>query len=274
MNGLDLFSGYGGGADSFRGISKTLAYCEIEPSARDILLSRMWRGSIDKAPIWDDVRTLQRHHIAEPIDLITGGWPCQDLSIAGNREGLDGQRSGLFFEVIRLIRIFRPTFIFLENVPNVVRLGFGRVTGALAELRYDHRWGMLSAHDVGAPHLRERMWLFAADANRIRQWRIQSKRQSGLSQKIRNHRIDPKQIIADYLELGRREGLANEVSWQWGKNSICGASEWLTRNIPEPDIPRGHDGLFRWRDRYRALGNGWAKPQAKEAIIRLSGIKS
>lgn len=272
LNGLDLFSGYGGGASTFRGLVKVIAYCEIEPSARDILLSRMWRGSIDKAPIWDDVRTLRCAQMREPIDFISGGWPCQDLSCAGTRAGLDGERSGLFFEVVRLIREFRPAFVFLENVPNVLRLGFGRVTGALAKLRYDLRWGVLSAHDVGAPHLRERMWLLAADTNRIRQWRIQQKSIPRSSKAIRDHRADSKQIIADYLEFGRRERISQSMPWQWGADSICGPSEWLTRNIPEPSLPRGHDGLRRWRDRYRALGNGWVKPSSKEAFQRLMGI--
>jgi site-specific DNA-cytosine methylase len=93
--------------------------------------------------------------------IIYGGFPCQDLSCAGNGKGLAGERSGLFFEILRLARETNPRFIFLENVPAIRTRGAATVVKELASLRYDCRWGLLSAYDVGAPHKRERWFLLA-----------------------------------------------------------------------------------------------------------------
>ncbi len=160
LNGLDLFSGIGGLSLALAPWVKPIAYCEIERYAQAVLLSRMADGSIPIAPIWPDVRTLSASQLPR-IDIIYGGFPCQDLSVAGNGAGLAGERSGLFFEVERLTREIRPSFVFLENVPAIRSRGADVVVGRLAALGYDCRWGVLSAFDVGAPHLRERWWLLA-----------------------------------------------------------------------------------------------------------------
>lgn len=159
--GLDLFSGYGGIARALRPWVRTVAYCEIERYAQAVLLSEMQRGRIDRAPIWDDVSTLRKEYLGCPIDIITGGFPCQDISLAGTGAGLGGSRSGLFFEIIRLTRELRPRFLFLENVPAITVRGLDRVLLEFAALGYDCRWTIVSAAEVGAPHLRERWWLTA-----------------------------------------------------------------------------------------------------------------
>ena len=103
MNGLDLFSGIGGIGLALEQWVRTVAYCERERYAQAVLLSRMQSGEIDTAPIWDDVSTLKGHMLPR-IDIIFGGFPCQDLSVAGFGKGLDGEHSGLFYEIVRLTK--------------------------------------------------------------------------------------------------------------------------------------------------------------------------
>ena len=166
---LDLFSGIGGfslGLERTGGF-ETVAFCEIEPFPRRVL-AKHWPG----VPIYNDVRTLtadvlRRDGIA--VDVITGGFPCQDLSTAGKQRGMgEGTRSGLWSEIVRLIRELRPEYVIVENVANLLsgpsekRGGwFGRVLGDLAECGYDAEWENIPAAALGAPHRRERVWLIA-----------------------------------------------------------------------------------------------------------------
>lgn len=161
LYGLDLFSGVGGNSIGLRDYVKTIAYCEADRHAQSVLLSRMADGQINHAPIWDDVATLCAKHFDLPIEIIVGGFPCQDISVAGNGAGLGGKRSGLFFQIMRLAEEIKPKFIFLENVPAIRTRGLDKVVEELTQAGYDCRWGMLSAADVGAPHIRERWFLLA-----------------------------------------------------------------------------------------------------------------
>lgn len=159
LNGLDLFSGIGGISIALSPWVKPIAYCENESYAQGVLLSRMAEGYLPVAPIWDDIRTLKADMLPCRPDIIYGGFPCQDISTAGHGVGLEGERSGLFYEIVRLAEEIKPTFIFLENVPAIRTRGLREVGKQLATLRYDCRWGMLSAYDMGAPHYRERWFL-------------------------------------------------------------------------------------------------------------------
>jgi len=161
LNGLDLFSGIGGISLGLSDWVRTLAYCERDQYAQSVLLSRMSEGTIDKAPIWDDIRTLGATQFATPIDIIFGGFPCQDLSVSGKGEGISGERSGLFFDVVRLTRELNPKFVFLENVPAIRTRGLDQVLQEFTKAGYDCRWTMLSASSVGALHKRERWFLLA-----------------------------------------------------------------------------------------------------------------
>ena len=161
LNGLSLFSGYGGIDYALREYVRPIIYCDIEPYAQAILLSRMHEGSIPFAPIWDDVKTLDGNPFKGLVDIIYGGFPCQDLSVAGKGKGLAGERSGLFREIVRLAQEASPTFIFLENVPAIRTRGCLQVQEALASIGYDTRWTTLSASQVGANHKRERWFLLA-----------------------------------------------------------------------------------------------------------------
>lgn len=268
LNGLDLFSGYGGAQDALQEFVRTIAYCEIEQGAQRILLRRMRKGQINPAPIWDDVRTLRRRNFAAKIDIITGGFPCQDISVAGTvRRGLDGKRSGLFFEIIRLMGEFRPTFVYLENVTGLFTNGFDRVAGELAAARYDCRWGVLSAYEMGATHIRERVWILAADTDSLNLWKSE-----GRLQKCQGETF--------FGDVGKDEIITNSFSErlqgrEWEKQKKSEFSNLLRdpRGEIEPTVRRGSYGPSDRRHRIRALGNGWVPQTAREAFNRLIGFK-
>jgi len=141
---------------------------EIDPFARAVLQARQADGSLPDFPIYEDVRTFDGTAWRDRVDIIAGGFPCQDLSCAGKGAGIDGARSGLWWEMLRVIREARPRYVFLENVPAITGRGLDRVLGSLADLGFDAEWGVLSAADVGAPHLRKRWWCLARDT--AREW--------------------------------------------------------------------------------------------------------
>ena len=154
---LDLFSGIGGfslGLERTGGF-KTVAFCEIEEFPRRVL-AKHWPG----VPIHRDVRELKAEHVGA-IDVICGGFPCQDISYAGKGAGLAGERSGLWREYARLIGEIRPAYVIVENVSALLRRGLDIVLGDLAALGYDAEWHCIPAAAVGAPHIRDRIWLVA-----------------------------------------------------------------------------------------------------------------
>lgn len=165
MRGLDLFSGIGGISLALEPWVRSIAYCEQDPYAQRVLLTRQAKGQIERAPIWGDVRTLSGSILPEPPDIIFGGFPCQDLSCAGRGAGLAGERSGLFFEIVRLAKETCAPLVFLENVPAIRTRGLRQVVGAFTQMGYDCRWTCVSASSVGAPHKRER-WFFLAYSER------------------------------------------------------------------------------------------------------------
>ena len=161
LNVLDLFSGIGGFSYGLKqaGGFRTVAYCEIEEYAQEVLLRRMQDGQLDPAPIHTDITRLDGRPLRGHVDLICGGFPCQDLSVAGKQAGIDGERSGLWGEYARLIREIRPRYVLVENVPNLLVLGMHRVLGDLAASGYDAEWSCISAAEMGAPHKRDRVWI-------------------------------------------------------------------------------------------------------------------
>jgi DNA (cytosine-5)-methyltransferase 1 len=165
LYGLDLFSGVGGITLALAPWVTPVMYCECDRYAQSVLLSRMADGHLPTAPIWDDIRTLAPG-ANTTIDIIYGGFPCQDISVAGAGKGVDGERSGLYKEIVRLTSQIRPQYVFLENVPAITRRGGTTVVGAFAALGYDCRWGVISAASVGAHHKRDRWFMLASDANR------------------------------------------------------------------------------------------------------------
>lgn len=158
---LDLFSGIGGFSLGFErsGAFKTVAFCEIEPFCRKVL-AKHW----PEIPCYDDIRTLNAERLRSDgisVDAICGGFPCQDISFAGNGLGLDGERSGLFFEYDRLIGELRPRIVVVENVGALLHRGGLAVLRAFASRGYDVWWETIPAKAVGLPNERDRVWLLA-----------------------------------------------------------------------------------------------------------------
>lgn len=168
LTNLSLFSGAGGldlGAKLVGGFL-TVGYVEADRYAQGVLMSRMRSGDLDDAPIFEDVRTFDGRSLRGRIDVISGGFPCQDISNAGKRGGIkEGSRSGLWYQFARLIREIRPRFVLAENVGGLLSIddggGFGTVLRDLASCGYDAEWFVLSAAEVGAPHRRDRVWIVA-----------------------------------------------------------------------------------------------------------------
>lgn len=138
---------------------QTVAFCEIEPFCQRVL-AKHW----PEVPIYDDVRSLSAQHLTAVgiiPDVICGGFPCQDISRAGTGAGLDGERSGLWREYARLIGEVGPEFVIVENVAALLERGMGDVLGDLSDLGYDADWSVVSACSVGAPHMRQRVFIVA-----------------------------------------------------------------------------------------------------------------
>lgn len=170
MHVLDLFSGIGGFSLGLEAAGmETVAFCEVSPVCRH-LLAHHW----PKVPCYDDVQTLTAERLAADgigVDVICGGFPCQDASVANTsgRLGVDGSRTGLVFEYLRLIGELRPRVVIMENVAGLLSRGVGRVLGGLASLGYDAWWRPIRASAAGAPHGRQRLWIVAYAAGQGRQ---------------------------------------------------------------------------------------------------------
>ena len=164
MIGLDLFSGYGGISYALKEWIRPAAYCEINKYVQRVLLSRMADKQLYAAPIWDDIATFPYAEFKNKIDIIYGGFPCQDISAAGLGKGLAGKQSGLYWELHKLVKKIYPIWVFLENVPSIRTKGLLTIIRSLANLGYDCRWTCLSASEVGAPHIRKR-WFLLANSN-------------------------------------------------------------------------------------------------------------
>lgn len=162
MNELALFAGAGGGILGGKLLGwKTVCAVEFDEHARNVLIARQNDRSLEPFPIWDDVRTFDGKPWRGLVDVVSGGFPCQDISAAGTGKGLNGERSGLWSEMSRIIREVRPRFAFVENSPMLTVRGLGRVLGDLAEMGYNARWGVLGAFHASLPHVRERIWIIA-----------------------------------------------------------------------------------------------------------------
>lgn len=233
---LDLFSGIGGfslGLERTGGF-ETVAFCEIEPFCQKVL-AKHWPG----VPCYDDVRTLTAERLAADgiaVDVITGGFPCQDISVAGHGLGLAGERSGLFYEVARLVSELRPEYVILENVGALLCRGLDAVLGTLASFGYDAEWHCIPAAYVGLPHIRDRVWIVA----------------------------HPRQERAE----GRG---CKSLSWlytlSWSEN-VGRATAWANRpDLSAPGLCRTSDGVPSRVDRTSALGNA-VVPQIPELIGR------
>ena len=252
MRELSLFTGAGLG---LLGTSRllgwrTVAACELDPYCRSVLLQRQRDGLLDRFPIWEDILTLDARPFRGAVDVVTGGFPCQDISSAGKRRGLSGERSGLVFDMLRVVDECRPRFVFAENSPMLRTNGLGTILERLAVMGYDCRWCVLGASDVGAPHRRKRMWLLAKshderDGDGAEHAEVASASTAGDASN------------ADGCVVRKQPGRAE--SWPTAKE-LGGARWWGF------DLDSGVDARCTHRmDRVRATGNGQVP-----AVVRLA----
>jgi len=276
LNGLDLFSGIGGNSLGLRDYVKTIAYCEADRHAQSVLLSRMHDGQLEPAPIWDDVTTLRAEHFDVRIDIIIAGFPCQDISVAGHGVGLAGKRSGLFFEIMRLAEEIKPTFIFLENVPAIRTRGLDTVIRTISGLGYDCRWGMLSAADVGANHIRER-WFLLANASGERRQQITCRThgyegENGWWTTVQADKPKCNGKGYQFRTMANTDCQGLEIGKSWDarqQSPVIGKNWWGV----EPDVGRVAFGVQQRVYIIKRLGNAVVPLQAKEAFERLMGLK-
>jgi DNA (cytosine-5)-methyltransferase 1 len=262
---LDLFSGIGGfslGLERTGGF-ETVAFCEIEPFCQRVL-AKHW----PKVPIYDDVRELTGARLAADgiaVDVICGGFPCQDISTAGSGIGIEGERSGLWRDYARLIGELRPRYVFVENVAALLNRGLDRVLGDLAALGFDAEWHCIPACAVGAPHRRDRLWLAAyASGEFLRHKPGRSGGTRGAGPAVFGD-DGPAWPMADAEGTGL-EGWcfgrhARQAIARLGESGGSVGGYW----VAEPDVGRVAHGVTSRVDRLRSLGNA-VVPQIPELI--------
>lgn len=253
MHELALFAGAGGGILGGKLLGwRTVCAVERDAYAAGVLCARQNDGSLEPFPIWSDVCTFDGRPWRGAVDVVSGGFPCQDISLAGKGAGIGGERSGLWSHMARIIGEVRPAFALVENSPALIARGLGRVLCDLAAIRYDSRWTVLGADDVGAPHRRERFWLLAADSDRfdIRQlpgWVSGS----GWAE-------EP----AEFADDGGARTVADSDRDAWNKRRSCHADEGSRRRNADRGLERAHVA--------HADGNGRPRRWAAGRVGRLS----
>jgi DNA (cytosine-5)-methyltransferase 1 len=295
VNVGSLFAGIGGFDLGFERAGMRVDWqVELDPYCRAVLARHF-----PDAARFEDVRKVGARNLS-PVDLLCGGFPCQDLSAAGRGAGIDGARSGLWAEFARIVRELRPRYVVVENVPALLtgkgkrweRGPIGRVLGDLAEARYDAEWACLSAREFGAPHLRKRVWIVAypardAEAGTEAEARPERERARAGGQRGRAAQLadsDPQRQPGRAGALGRPAGRREPADRRGagaglpdpdreqheGRAQALGrpaAPQLRDHWAAEPGVGRVADGVPRRVDRLAALGNALV-PQIAEWIGR------
>ena len=275
---LDLFAGIGGfslGLERTGGF-ETIGFCEVDKKAQAVL-KKHW----PEVPIYDDVTKLTKEDIDGTVDVITGGFPCQDISLAGKGAGLEGERSGLWWEFHRLIKELQPKWVIAENVSALRSRGLDQVLRSLSEIGYDAEWHCIPASAVGAPHRRDRIWIVAypnlhdgrhGSSTQPYQW--ETRMESGSSGSGLTEREAEQNVAHSGIEgsQGRLHRWANtQRQSQLGYFGCSGSmdgqqiKDWWTT---EPNVGRVAHGIPKRVDRIKQLGNA-VVPQIPELIGRV-----
>lgn len=267
MNELAIFAGAGGGILGGKLLGwRTVCAVEWEPYPASVLCARQNDGLLPPFPIWDDVQTFDGKPWAGIVDVVSGGFPCQDISAAGKGAGIDGERSGMWREMARIIHEVRPRFVFVENSPMLTSRGLGTVLGDLAEMGFDAKWGVLGANAVGAPHQRERIWIYGSHPssqrwnNRVADWQER--------QLLRDKNWDASESKSERegwfswvgqvgkdvanANVTQRQGMCKSKRIYQEHADISSPSWWEI----EPNMDRVADGVAAGVDRLKAIGNG------------------
>ena len=268
---LDTFAGIGGfsyAAHELVGGFETTQFVEIDPFCQKVL-----KKHFPKVPCHDDIKTFTA--FSGQYDVITGGFPCQDLSVAGRRAGITKKsRSGLFYELIRVIRLVRPKFVVMENVAAILNNGLDIVLGELSEAGYDAEWSIISASSLGASHRRSRWWCVAytndygsspSSINEINDETDSSsqKGQNQVSQSSGSSKSSDNRVIRSFegnVTDSNSEGLQRKIlskmeSGIWSAKHTRRLDPNWRSYVSKPILPRGSYGLSNRVDRTKALGN-------------------
>lgn len=264
-----LFSGIGG----FElGLERALGCKTIWQVEQDKFCQKVLRKHWPDAQLYDDVVGVGSHNL-ESVDIICGGFPCQGISQAGKMEGLEDERSGLWWEMYRIISELRPKVAVLENVPNLVTLGLREVLGAFAELGYDAEWTIVSAEQFGAPHLRKRIFIVAypgsVRSNKTRnKWINSSTNVSSWRNEIQQGRSSQHKTTHTSCKSMETNGMSSGFSSSLPATNNTfyqtGFEYWRTTKAPAA-VCRVDDGVPHRLAKLKALGNAIV-PQCSEYI--------
>lgn len=262
MQTMHIFAGAGGGllADLILGHTPAVAV-EWEPYACQVLRERAAEGWFPDLSVWEgDVRMFDPSEYEGRVDCIHAGFPCQDISTAGKQAGIaEGTRSGLYREVLRIGRIVRPQFIYLENVAAITSKGLEEVVKDLAQMGYDGRWCCLRASDVGANHHRDRWWGLFRNTDYSSESTCSVYDEAQRMSKSRGINVtnsDSTQCEGGSIPRRGYSQHANIILGSWWKN--------------KPGIHGVDDGMASRMDRLKAIGNGQVPLQAAVAFKILS----
>ena len=243
LNELALFAGAGGGILGGHLLGwRTVCAVEWEQYPASVLCARQNDGLLPPFPIWDDVQTFDGKPWRGIVDVVSGGFPCQDISAAGKGAGIEGERSSMWSHMARIISEARPNFVFVENSPMLTTRGLGTVLADLSKMGFDAEWGVIGAKSIGAPHSRERIWILATNSAQVRRVNPTNEKQSLPFEKVkiwRKSEFDAL-LVADKQEY--------EI---------------------ESEDQRMGDGMADGMDRFAAIGNGQVPVVAATAFNEL-----
>ena len=291
LNELALFAGAGGGILGGHLLGwRTVCAVEWEQYPASVLCARQNDKVLPPFPIWDDVQTFDGKPWRGIVDVVSGGFPCQDISAAGRGAGIDGERSSMWKHMARIIGEVRPRYAFVENSPMLTTRGLGVVLADLSSMGFDAKWGVVSAADVGANHQRERIWIRAEQRNFLSHaqhdrhgWRQQQSestqetigmanadlpqcKRRGLPSRVQSKNSDFS-CNSSYEKISNASSIGQQGQRQYVESvnsaahtkrqtnyaeSIGRPEFWAT----EPNVGRVANGVAARVDRLKAIGNG------------------
>lgn len=276
MNELALFAGAGGGILGGNLIGwRTVCAVERDAYAAQVLAQRQNDGVLEAFPIWSDVQTFDGTKWRGRIDVISGGFPCQDISVAGSGAGITGSRSGMWKQFDRIIGEVEPLYVYVENSPAITIRGLGTVLGDLASRGFDAEWCVLSCADAGGVHLRERAWIVAINTKIMHSdasadYRKNSEREIS---KLRNgnSEINYPNNRSKRVQGKRERQIYKFNRFPWGED-VRGIEDLRNRpDLPEPLVRRIGNDVACGMDRLKAIGNGQVSRVAATTFTLLKG---
>ena len=284
---LDTFAGIGGFSYAATKLVKgfqTTQFIELDPFCQKIL-----RKNFPNVPIHDDIRTYTA--FSGQFDIICSGFPCQSISVAGNRAGItEKSRSGIFYELMRVIRMVRPRFVVLENVAAILNNGLDIVLGELSQAGYDAEWSVISASSLGACHRRSRWWCVAytndygsssteisglddKTDNDSSQRTNQISKFTGSSESTNSRTFQSSTDVADTNSKRLQRQVFRKMEREiWAESNTRRLNPNWRQYVSKPILPRGSDGLSFRVDRTKALGNSVVPQVAAIPLQRVHDI--